>query len=165
MGTNVAIDGSDMPAYADGQRFLYDGGPERTRYSDPDASWCHRSAVSTRSHGGFYGYKLDMAVNTATHALDVLPARGFNVQTCGMDKSYDKTTTNTSPIVAKNARTPTNQMAICPTTAETKPLMARNLKPRHASRVSRSAPDQAPSAISGAAALVPDSIPTCPPHQ
>jgi hypothetical protein len=66
LGTNVAIDGSDMPAYANGQRHLFDGGPERTRFSDPDASWGHRSAVSTRSHGGFYGYKLDMAVDTAS---------------------------------------------------------------------------------------------------
>ena len=32
----------------------------------PDASWGHRSAVSTRSHGGFYGYRMDMAVCTAT---------------------------------------------------------------------------------------------------
>jgi hypothetical protein len=66
MGTNVAIDGSDMPAYANGQRHLFDGGPERERFSDPDASWGHRSAVSTRSHGGFYGCKLEMAVCTAT---------------------------------------------------------------------------------------------------
>jgi hypothetical protein len=34
MGTNVAIDGSDMPAYANGQRFLSKNGPERERYSD-----------------------------------------------------------------------------------------------------------------------------------
>ena len=37
-------------------------GRARTRptrsYSDPDASWGHRSAVSTRKGGGFYGYKL-----------------------------------------------------------------------------------------------------------
>ncbi len=55
-----------MPAYANGQRFVRKGGPERERFSDPDASWGHRSAVSTRSHGGFYGYKIDMAVCTAT---------------------------------------------------------------------------------------------------
>jgi hypothetical protein len=34
MGANVAIDGSDMPAYANGQRFLSKNGPERKRYSD-----------------------------------------------------------------------------------------------------------------------------------
>ncbi len=98
-----------MPAYAKGQRHLFDGGPERERFSDPDASWGHRSAVSTRSRGGFYGYKLDMAVCTATdlplawgvrtageneslHALPLLDAaraRGFKAETCAMDKGYD----------------------------------------------------------------------------
>src|SRR5437660_8031747 len=65
MGTEVAIDASDMPAYANGQRYLYKDGPERQTYSDPDASWGHRSAVSTRKGGGFYGYRL--------HAADVNP--------------------------------------------------------------------------------------------
>ena len=54
-GVDVAIDASDMAAYANGQRFLYNHGPERKAYSDPDASWGHRSAVSTRKGGGFYG--------------------------------------------------------------------------------------------------------------
>jgi hypothetical protein len=112
LGENIAIDGSDMPAYANGQRHLFDGGPERERFSDPDASWGHRSAVSTRSHGGFYGYKLDMAVCTATdlplawnvrtareneslHALPLLDRvreRGFDAETCAMDKGYDLAT-------------------------------------------------------------------------
>jgi hypothetical protein len=39
MGQTVAIDGSDLPAYANRQRYLYKVGPERTHYSDPDASW------------------------------------------------------------------------------------------------------------------------------
>lgn len=39
LGWNVAIDASDMPAYANGQRFKYKNGPERKKYSDPDASW------------------------------------------------------------------------------------------------------------------------------
>jgi hypothetical protein len=39
MGREVAIDASDLPAYANGQRFLYNHGPERQAYSDPDASW------------------------------------------------------------------------------------------------------------------------------
>ncbi len=52
MGRDVAIDGSDLPAYANGQRYLSKHGPERERYSDPDASWGHRSAVSTRKGGG-----------------------------------------------------------------------------------------------------------------
>jgi hypothetical protein len=108
-GRNVAIDGSDLPAYANGQRFLSKNGPERERYSDPDASWGHRSAVSTRKGGGYYGYKVHAAVCASTGlplawtvetartaetsiALDLLDAaraRGFNVETCAMDKGYD----------------------------------------------------------------------------
>jgi Transposase DDE domain len=112
LGRNVAIDGSDMPAYANGQRYVSMNGPERERYSDPDASWGHRSAVSTRKGGGFYGYKIDALVCTATdlplawdvrtardnESIHVLPlidtgrARGFAVETCAMDKGYDLTT-------------------------------------------------------------------------
>src|SRR5437588_2213998 len=68
LGENVAIDASDMPAYANGQRFVSKGGRERSddEFSDPDASWGHRSAVSTRKGGGFYGYRLHLAVDTAT---------------------------------------------------------------------------------------------------
>jgi hypothetical protein len=61
-GVDVAIDASDLTAYANGQRYLSKNGPERERYSDPEASWGHRSAVSTRKGGGCHGYKLDMAV-------------------------------------------------------------------------------------------------------
>jgi hypothetical protein len=109
MGRDVAIDASDMPAFANGQRYLYNHGPERQTYSDPDASWGHRSAVSTRKGGGFYGYKLHLAVCTRTdlplawHAetarrneslyvaplLDAVSARGFTPETCAMDKGYD----------------------------------------------------------------------------
>jgi hypothetical protein len=108
-GRNVAIDGSDLPAYANGQRYLSKNGPERRRFSDPDASWGHRSAVSTRRGGGFYGFKVHAAVCTNTDlpmawevatasaaengfALDLLDtarARGFKVATCAMDKGYD----------------------------------------------------------------------------
>jgi len=108
-GVDVAIDASDLPAYANGQRFLYNHGPERQTYSDPDASWGHRSAVSTRKGGGFYGYKLHLAVCTRTGLplawrvetarrneslyvaplLDALHARGFQPETCAMDKGYD----------------------------------------------------------------------------
>jgi hypothetical protein len=108
-GVDVAIDSSDLPTYANGQRFLYNHGPERQAYSDPDASWGHRSAVSTRKGGGFYGYKLQLAactrmglplawrVETARHheskfvapLLDALRARGFAPETCAMDKGYD----------------------------------------------------------------------------
>jgi hypothetical protein len=109
IGTDVAIDGSDLPAFANGQRFVSKNGPERERFSDPDASWGHRSAVSTRKGGGYYGYKLHLAVCTQTglplawHAetarahesnyvaplLDTLRARGYRPQTCAMDKGYD----------------------------------------------------------------------------
>ena len=109
MGTNVAIDGSDLPAYANGQRFLSKNGPERECYSDPDASWGHRSAVSTRKGGGYYGYKVHAAVCTATGLplawtvetakdaetnfalglIDAARVRGFDPATAIMDKGYD----------------------------------------------------------------------------
>jgi Transposase DDE domain len=108
-GLDVAIDASDMPAYANGQRYVSKGGRERERFSDPDASWGHRSAVSTRKGGGFYGYKLNLAVCTRTGLplawrvetarrheslyvaplLDAVRARGFQPETCAMDKGYD----------------------------------------------------------------------------
>jgi len=113
LGRNIAIDGSDVPAYANGQRFVCNGGRERadSEFSDQDASWGHRSAVSTRKGGGYYGYKLDMAVCTATdlpfawnvrtardnesiHALPLIDRtreRGFAVETARMDKGYDLT--------------------------------------------------------------------------
>ncbi len=108
-GRELAIDATDLPAHANGQRFVSKKGPERKRFSDPDASWGHRSAVSTRKGGGFYGYKLQMAVCTATGLplawqvetarhheskfvaplLDTIRSRGFGVETCAMDKGYD----------------------------------------------------------------------------
>lgn len=63
MGLDLALDGSDLPAYPNGQRYLSKGGPERKRY-DPDGTWGHRSAISTRKGGGFYGYKVHAAVCT-----------------------------------------------------------------------------------------------------
>ena len=111
LGWDVAIDASDMPAYANGQRFVSSGGRERSddEFSDPDATWGHRSAVSTRKGGGFYGYRLHMAVCSKTDLplawrvetasmqetptvaplLDRLKAHGFNPETCAMDKGYD----------------------------------------------------------------------------
>jgi transposase, IS5 family len=109
LGATVAIDASDMPAYANGQRYLYKGGPERKTYSDPDASWGHRSAVSTRAAGSFYGYKLHQAVcadsglplawrvETAKDAestfavplLESLRERGFRAEITVMDMGYD----------------------------------------------------------------------------
>ncbi len=111
IGKNVAIDASDMPAYANGQRFVSKGGRERDikEYSDPDASWGHRSAVSTRKGGGFYGYRLHAAVcadtelplawevstagshevNYVEKLLDNSSERGFEINTCILDKGYD----------------------------------------------------------------------------
>jgi hypothetical protein len=108
-GKDVAIDASDLPAFANGQRYVSQHGPERERYSDPDASWGHRSAVSTRKGGGFYGYKLHLGVCTNTGLplawrvetarrqesnfvaplIDAMHARGFKPETCAMDKGYD----------------------------------------------------------------------------
>ena len=49
-GRNIAIDGSDMPVYANGQRFVSKGGRERadSEFSDQDASW----AIAARSAPG-----------------------------------------------------------------------------------------------------------------
>lgn len=111
LGWDVAIDASDMPAYANGQRFASKGGRERpdSEFSDPDASWGHRSAVSTRKGGGFYGYRLHMAVCSKTDLplawtvetarahetlsvaplLDKLHGLGIDPETCALDKGYD----------------------------------------------------------------------------
>lgn len=109
LGWDVAIDASDMPAYANGQRFVSKGGREREKFSDPDASWGHRSAVSTRKGGGFYGYRIHMAVCSKTDLplawtvetarahetlsvaplLDKLHALGIDPETAALDKGYD----------------------------------------------------------------------------
>ncbi len=111
MGRDVATDGSDLPAYANGQRFKSKNGPERKpeEYSDPDASWGHHSAISTRKGGGFYGYKVHAAVDVATGLplawtvetakdaetnfalplIDATTARGSSVETAIMDNGYD----------------------------------------------------------------------------
>ncbi len=109
LGWDVAIDASDLPAYANGQRFVSKGGRERKKFSDTDASWGHRSAVSTRKGGGFYGYRLHMAVCAKTDLplawtvetarahetlsvaplLDKLHALGIDPETCALDKGYD----------------------------------------------------------------------------
>lgn len=108
-GTDLAIDASDMPAYANGQRYLSNGGPEREHFSDPDATWGHRSAVSTRKGGGFYGYRLHAAVCSATDLpvawsvetardhetrfsaplIDTAKRRGVMAATAALDKGYD----------------------------------------------------------------------------
>ncbi|MCY4088014.1 MAG: transposase, partial [Actinomycetia bacterium] len=84
-------------------------GPERERYSDPDASWGHRSATSTRKHGGFYGYKLHAAVcartdlpvawhvttgstheaSQAEKLLGAIKSHNFKPETATLDRGYD----------------------------------------------------------------------------
>ena len=109
MGQTVAIDGSDMPAYANGHKHVGNkNGPLRTRWADPDAGWGHRSSISTRKGGAYYGYKLHCAVDTATELpvawtvkaanepeqaevaalLDALAGRGFTPGR-DLDKGYD----------------------------------------------------------------------------
>jgi hypothetical protein len=107
MGKKLAIDATDLPAYANGQK--YDGlGPRKKPFSDPDAAWGFRSAVSTRRGGGFYGFKLHAATcaktglplawrvesgnRQETFALplsDAVTARGFVPEACSFDKGYD----------------------------------------------------------------------------
>ena len=108
MGREIAIDATDLPAYANGQK--YDGsGQRRKPFSDPDAAWGFRSAVSTRRGGGFYGYKLHAAACAVTglplawriesgnrqesvfalDLLDAVRARGFAAEACAFDKGYD----------------------------------------------------------------------------
>jgi hypothetical protein len=105
MGKELAIDATDLPAYANGQK--YDGsGPRKKPFSDPDAAWGFRSAVSTRRGGGFYGYKLHAAACAKTGLplawriesgnrqetlfalplLDAVAARGFSPEACSFDK-------------------------------------------------------------------------------
>src|ERR671934_1185827 len=109
IGQDVAIDATNLEAWANGHRRLSKNGPERLRYSDPDASWGHRSAISTRGAGSFYGFKINLACCTRTGLplawrietarrnesllvaplLDALHARGYRPETCAMDKGYD----------------------------------------------------------------------------
>jgi transposase len=110
MGQTIAIDGSDLPAYANGHKHVGNkNGPLRTRYADPDAGWGHRSSISTRKGGAFYGYKLHAAICTRTELpvawtvkaanepeqeevgalLDTVLARGFTPGAGVLDKGYD----------------------------------------------------------------------------
>ncbi|HYZ78846.1 MAG TPA: transposase [Gaiellaceae bacterium] len=109
IGQDVAIDATNLEAWANGHRRLSKNGPERLRYSDPDASWGHRSAISTRGAGSFYGYKLNLACCTRTGLplawrvetarrneslmvaplLDTLIRRGYKPETMAADKAYD----------------------------------------------------------------------------
>lgn len=111
MGENIAIDGSYLPAYSNGQKYTFNKGRERSpeEFSDPDAEWGHRPATSTSGGGGGFGFKLHAAVDTATELplawhvtgalgrekpaaarlLDQVRKGGFKAHTCAMDKGYD----------------------------------------------------------------------------
>jgi hypothetical protein len=109
MGETIAIDGSDLPAYANGQKYVSRGGALRKRFSDPDATWGHRSSISTRSGGGYYGYKVHAAICTATGLplawqvetakdseiplvptlLDIVADRTFTPSVVVLDRGYD----------------------------------------------------------------------------
>jgi transposase, IS5 family len=109
MGQAIAIDGSDLPAYGNGQRYVKRGGELRKKFADPDASWGHRSSISTRSGGGYYGYKIHAAVCTTTGLplawqvetakdsevplvpvlLDAAAGRGFSPSVTVLDRGYD----------------------------------------------------------------------------
>jgi hypothetical protein len=108
MGQTVAIDGSDLPAYANGQKYVSLGGALRKRSSNPDASWGHQSSISTRN-GGYYGYKVHAAsaprprcrwrgkAETARDSeiplvpvlVDMMHAREFAPGALVLDRGYD----------------------------------------------------------------------------
>jgi hypothetical protein len=96
IGKDVAIDASDLPAYA-------------KNLCDPDATWGHRSGVSNRPGGAFLGYKIHAVVDVATELplawkietartheskaviplLEELHERRIDPETCAMDRGYD----------------------------------------------------------------------------
>jgi len=107
-GRDLAIDASDMPAYANGHHYTPDG-RERERFSDRDASWGHRSAISVRKGGAFFGYRVHLAacantglpvawqvetakdseVRFAAALIDATKRRGCMAATAAMDRGYD----------------------------------------------------------------------------
>ena len=114
LGWDVSIDASDLPAYANGQRFVSKGGRERalSEYSDPDASRGGtarlsrraRAAASTatgctwpcaprptfRSRGGSR-QRSDHETLSVAPLLDKLHTLGIDPETCALDKGYDNT--------------------------------------------------------------------------
>lgn len=110
VGQTIAIDGSDLPAYANGHKHVGNkNGPLHTRFADPDAGWGHRSSISTRKGGAYYGYKIHASVCTTTDLplawtveaanepeqeqvpglLDATLRRGFTPGAGVLDKGYD----------------------------------------------------------------------------
>lgn len=108
MGREVAIDASDMPADANGQRFLYNHDPERQSYSDPtpprgtlgplhaqgrrllrpqDSTPLvrhYRPAARLGSRD-----RTPQRVVYVAPLLDPVRARGFQPETVAMDGGYD----------------------------------------------------------------------------
>lgn len=107
-GTDLAIDASDMPAYANGHHYTPKG-DLRKLFSDADATWGHRSSVSVRKGGSFYGYRLHLAACSKTGLpvawqvatavdheglyaaplIDEARRRGLLANTAALDKGYD----------------------------------------------------------------------------
>jgi hypothetical protein len=132
LGCEIAGDATDLVAWSNGMRYLWKGGPERARYSDEDASWGHRSAVSTRKGGSYFGHKLHVLVDVpaelplawevrtgadnespiAMKLLDAIIANGFEPRSLALDKGYDSNANHDGcearglrPIIAMNPRT------------------------------------------------------------
>jgi hypothetical protein len=157
-GRNIAIDASDMPAYANGQRYVSKNGPERERYSDPDASWGHRSAVSTRKGGGFYGYRIHASVCTATDlpvAWTVATAREHEstfvasllhtVASAGSSPRRARSTRATTT-AASTASAPTVTACRSSRSARRPTYSAATTTRRHASMATGGSPEPTPSA-------------------
>ena len=157
-GRNIAIDASDMPAYANGQRYVSKNGPERERYSDPDASWGHRSAVITRKGGGFYGYRIHASVCTATDlpvAWTVATAREHEstfvasllhtVASAGSSPRRARSTRATTT-AASTASAPTVTACRSSRSARRPTYSAATTTRRHASMATGGSPEPTPSA-------------------
>jgi hypothetical protein len=80
LGITVAIDASDMPAYANGQRYLYKGGPERKTYSDPDATL--GPPLRRLDSGGRFLLRLQAASGGLRHHRPAAGVAGRDGQGC-----------------------------------------------------------------------------------
>jgi hypothetical protein len=98
-----------LPGYTNGQKYLYEGGAERKTYSDLDASWSHRSAVSAREAGRLLRLQAPPGrvrrdkpaagvadgdgqggrVQLRGAAADAVKARGFRPEVAVLDMGYD----------------------------------------------------------------------------
>jgi hypothetical protein len=98
-----------LPGYTNGHKYLYEGGAERKTYSDLDASWSHRSAVSAREAGRLLRLQAPPGrvrrdkpaagvadgdgqggrVQLRGAAADAVKARGFRPEVAVLDMGYD----------------------------------------------------------------------------